>query len=480
MDRLSYMDSSLPNPGAGNRPGAYTFGGDSRGGWRTIANTNWSDFGPRIGFAYNVAKDWVIRSGYGIFYWNVSGTIGVPATGFNTTAAFASGNVGITPAFNWDNGFPQDFQKPPILTPTVQNGQNATAVLRHRGAAWPYNQQWNLTVERQFGRSFAIRTGYVGMKGTRLRSAANLNQVHPSYLSLGSGLNTNITSAQAQAAGLGAPFPGFASLWGTRATVAQALRPFPQYATVGQFNPNDGSSNYHSFQLYAQKQMSQGIDFTASYTFSKVIDDVSTQQNFYDRRADRSIGNFHQPHVVSLSYVYNLPFGPGKRFLNGSSGLAGKIAGGWTLSGLHRYSSGLPLSLSVTNNLPIFNGGLRPNAVAGADQRPAEGPGGFDPARDRYINASAFALPPAFTFGNSARYLDNLLGPAGLSEAFAILKNTGIGERVNLQFRTEISNPFNRVVFGSPATNLSSPNFGQISSQADTPRVIQLGLKLLW
>jgi hypothetical protein len=159
--------------------------------------------------------------------------------------------------------------------------------------------------------------------------------------------------------------------------------------------------------------------------------------------------------------------------------MAGKVFGGWTVSGIQTYGSGLPLSLSVVNTLPIFNGLLRPSVVAGAQQRGTIGSGRFDPGRDRWINPAAFIAPAPFTFGNTSRYI-NLRAPASLSEAFAILKNTSIRERMKIQFRAELSNPFNRTVFSSPVTNLSDPAFGQIQSQANNPRNIQLGLKVMF
>jgi hypothetical protein len=491
LDRMSYMDPFLPNPGAGNRPGAYSFigSGAGRNGLERLSDVRAKDFGPRVGFAYNMAKDWVVRGGYGIFYWSVNSQgIGIPADGFNVTASFASADTGITPAFNWDNGFPQNFTKPPIITPTVQNGLNATVSLRSRGGVWPYSQQWNLTLERQIGKTASIRAAYIGIKGSRLHAqdATNWNQVDPRYLSLGSLLNAQITSPQAQAAGFAPPFPEFVDLWGRRATVAQALRPFPQYNSVGQAAATYGNSNYHSLQVYGQKRMSRGFDFTVAYTFSKMIDDTRSfstgvgQQNYYDRRAERAISVFDQPHILAISYIYELPFGPGRAHLSGLGGLGRRIVGGWNLSGIHRYTSGVPQSLSVTNTLPIFNGTLRPNSAPGVAPRGQEGPGGFDPNRDRWIDPAAFSAPPAFTFGNTSRYLSWLRGPASLSESFAILKDTPIREQINLQFRTEISNPFNRVVFSDPQTNFSNANFGQIGSQANTPRVIQLGLKLIW
>jgi hypothetical protein len=232
--------------------------------------------------------------------------------------------------------------------------------------------------------------------------------------------------------------------------------------------------------------MSRGFDFTVAYTFSKQIDDSRAltsgvgQQNYYDRRAERSISVYDQPHILAISYVYELPFGSGRPYLAGLGGFGRRLVSGWNLSGIHRYTSGNALSLSVVNTLPIFNGTLRPNAVAGAAPRAPEGSGGFDPNRDRWINPAAFSVPAAFTFGNTSRYLGWLRGPASLAESFAILKDTEIHERINLQFRTEISNIFNRTIFSDPQTNLSNANFGQITAQSNTPRVIQFGLKLIW
>jgi len=485
--RLSYMDPFLPNSGAGNRLGAYTFAGPSRGGWDRPADTKFNNLGPRIGFAYNFSKDWVVRAGYGIFYYGIMDrtSLGTPASGFNTNAAFSSADTGVTPAFNWNGGFPQNFPHPPIISPTVQNGQSAQMSQRAHGGVWPYSQQWNLTVERQIGSSLALRGSYVAVKGTHLMAgdATNWNQVLPGYLSLGNLLNANINSAQAKAAGFSEPFAGFSDLWGTRATVAQALRPFPQYTGVSQFNPSYGDSIYHSFQLFVQKRMARGLDFTVAYTFSKAIDDTRSygsgvgQQNYYDRRGERSLSVNDQPHILTFSYVYQLPFGAGKKYL--SSGAAGKVFGGWTVSGIQTYASGLALSLSVVNTLPIFNGLLRPNVVAGVSQRGIISLGRFDPGRDRWINPAAFVAPAPFTFGNTSRYV-NLRAPVNLSESFAILKNTSIRERMRIQFRMELSNPFNRTVFSAPVTSLSDPAFGQIQSQANSPRNIQLGLKFMF
>ena len=489
LNRLSYMDPAVPNSGAGNLPGAYVFAGHS---FTRIANPDYKNFGPRFGLAYNFADKWVFRGGYGLFYWGTMDrtSLAIPADGFNVDASFASANIGITPAFNWDNGFPQNFHRPPIVAPTVENGQNAFMNLRSRGGVWPYSQQWNATVERQIGASMVIRGSYVGTKGTRLQTqydATGWNQVNPRYLALGNLLNSDINSPEAQAAGIHEPFPGFSALWGGQATVAQALRPFPQYGSVSQFNATYGSSIYHSLQVYAQKRFASGLNFTASYTFSKSIDDTSqfgdvegTFQDYYNRRAERSVSAENIPQILSFSYRYELPFGQGKAVASNWTGVAGKLVSGWIISGFHGYQSGLPISLITSNTLPLFNPGLRPNVVPGVPQRAPIGPGGFDPARDLWLNPAAFTQPPDFQFGNVGRFLANLRQPAIYSESMALLKDTRIAERFNLQFRLEISNPFNRVIFGGPSTDISSPDFGQIGSQANNPRNVQLGLKLMW
>jgi len=230
--------------------------------------------------------------------------------------------------------------------------------------------------------------------------------------------------------------------------------------------------------------MRSGFDFTVSYTFSKLIDDTNqwgsgggSYQNFYDRSAERSLSANDQRHGLAISYVYELPFGTNRKYVN--KGVGSRVLGGWLVSGIQRYLSGTPIAVVTVNNLPIFNGGLRPDVVPGVDQRAATGPGGFDPARDRWINPAAFVNPAPYTFGNAPRYL-GLRNPATLEESFAVVKDTAIRERTFIQFRAEMSNPFNRVVFAGPSGDMSSQSFGSIGSQANSPRNIQLGLKLIF
>jgi len=152
----------------------------------------------------------------------------------------------LTPAFYWDAGFPQNFSHPPLISPTVANGQNATVVQKSTGGIIPYAQQWNITLEKQFGDNILISGAYVGNKGSHLYDSLGINQLSPSLYNLGATLlGSNITSPAAVSAGIKEPFAGFSTLYGSRATVAQALRPFPQFQNVGTAASPYANSTYN-------------------------------------------------------------------------------------------------------------------------------------------------------------------------------------------------------------------------------------------
>jgi hypothetical protein len=485
LGRVSYMDPSVANPGAGNLPGAEVFGSDGTGKSQ-FSNTHYKNFGPRIGFAYSVTPKTVIRGGYGIFYAAyISEGVNIPQNGFSITPSFTSPNNGLTPAFYWDTGFPQNFSHPPNLTPTVQNGQGAQLVYPDSAGIIPYSQQYNLTIERQITDSLMASIAYVGNKGTHIYDGdASVNQLNPAYFGLGSALlQSNINSPLAQAAGISSPFPGFSQLFGSQATVAQALRPFPQYQGVSTVAAPYDNSTYNSLQIKVNKRFSQGLSGTFAYTRSKMLSDgigfttsnytgSGYRQNYYKR--EKFLYPTDQPNLFAFSVSYALPYGRGSQ-----AGVMRKIAGGWSLSAFGTYGSGYPLPIwTVNTNSIAFTGGLRPN-LTGQPIRATAGAGGFDPNRDYYLNPNAFARPAALTFGDAPAYL-NVRQPMLINESFGVFKQIRIVERASLQFRTEMTNPLNRVVFGAPTTDLSSASFGKISSQGNSPRLIQFGLKLLF
>ncbi len=482
VGRLSYMDIGVNNPSAGNLPGAMVYGGAEGFGNRFLDILKWNP-APRFGFAYKLGNDMVVRGGVGIFNSNyINQGLGLPQFGFGTTASFVSGDGGITPAFNWDNGFPQDFRRPPITEIDAANGQNVTAVLPS-DFTLPRKLQWNLLIEKQFGSDLSLSFGYVANKGTYLYEQQQINQIPDGATQRPVNvLRAPINSPLALANGVVEPFAGFAELWGGRATVAQALRPFPQFGNVGIYGSTYGNSNYHSFQHKLDKRYRGGLSGTLAYTWSKFLTDarqfdgLSGQQNQYLR--EKSYHPTDLTHILTFSMLYEMPFGQNKRFLSEARGVAGKLVEGWQISAVNSYSSGTRLPVITNNPLPFFNLALRPNLVS-EDIRSNVPMGSFDPATDVYLNRAAFAQPGAGQYGNAPRYLTQR-GPMRSDESMGIFKNTRINERITHQFRMEVVNPLNRVVFGNPITNFAAGNFGQIASTQVSPRNVQFGMKLIW
>lgn len=484
LGRISYMDITAQNTAAGNLPGAMHYGGSPGNGNRYL-DVLWNNFAPRFGIAYRVASRTVVRGGVGIFNSNyINQSLGLPAFGYSTTASFASGDSGITPAFQWDGGFPQNFRRPPVVDPTAANRQDVTAVLPNQYRL-PYKLQWNFLIEHQFANDLSMSFAYVANAGRHLYTQQRINQIGQQYENLSpSLLSSLITSPAAQAAGFREPFAGFSTLWGGQATVAQALRPFPQYANATIYGSTYGNSNYQSFQYKLDKRYSRGLTSTVAYTWSKFLTDAFMfdenpgQQTAYQR--EKSYHPSDYPHVLTFSLVWDVPFGSGRKWKS-SNGLVNGLLGGWQLATVNSYTSGSRLFVTTANTLPFFNIGLRPNLGTG-DIRSNVGMGDYDPnnpAANAYLNKSAFAQPGAGTYGNAPRALD-VRGPMRLDESFAVFKQTKIGERFTHQFRMEMQNPLNRTVFGNPTVDFTSAAFGQISSTQIGPRNIQLGMKLLF
>ncbi|MDX2154122.1 MAG: TonB-dependent receptor [Bryobacteraceae bacterium] len=481
-DNLSTFDLNLPNPAAGNRPGAMIFlgEGEGRSGLQRLADIDWKSFGPRLGIAYQLTEKTVLRSGYGIYYAQGNANAGLrdslqSSVGFVAQPVFQSQDNGVTPGFNWDGGFPQNFARPPFINPAAGNGADVRMMLRSDGRP-PYFQNWSFTIEREIAPRVNVEATYLGTKGTRIGNGlVHWNELDPQYLRLGSLLTRPFDSPEAVAAGIRSPYPGF------RGSVAQALRPYPHMQAVWNRSNPAGSSTYHALQTQVSARSFKGLDVQMAYTWAKTISDADilagggpAGQTTYNRRLEKAIATTDVPHIFALSYSYELPFGKGKRWL--SNGVASQVLGGWVFTGIHQYSVGTPIILSANNTTGLFNSVLRPNVVAGQPRRLEDD--NFDYTVDRWINPAAFTPPGSFQLGTAARSYTDLRNPNFYNENFGLLKRVTFAERVTATFRAEFFNAFNRTVFGAPQSNVSNAQFGRITSQANTPRQGQLALRL--
>ncbi len=484
-DRQSFFDPTRPNPGAGNLPGALIFAGSGpgRAGLSQVADTDWKNFGPRAGFAWQVLSKTVIRAGYGIFYGmagaGAENEIGTNTQlGFNAQPQFTVVQNG-QPAFYWDDGFPQNFVRPPSLDPAFANNQDIRNYIRVEDGRPPYIQNWQFGIQQQVGASMVFDIAYVGSKGTRLASQnIRPNQLSPAYLKYGDLLNANITSQAAIDAGFRLPYPGFTG------TVAQSLRSFPQYRTISSPTETIGNSTYNSLQVQVRKRYSHGLQFSAAYTFSKKLTDTGESQlqsqnggpmDAYNLRLDKAVSYDDPRHVLALGYTYDLPVGKGKPLLNVSNPVVNAIAGGWQVSGMLRYQGGFPLRIGGGFGLPIFSGN-RPT-YTGQPIRTSAGAGDFDPARDLWLNRAAFVNGDRFAFGNVPRTVP-ARGFPFYDEGFGLLKKFYFTERLRIEFRAEFYNVLNRTNFSPPVTDSNSVSFGKVTSQLGNPRQAQMGLRV--
>lgn len=497
LNRHSSLDPSLPNPQAGNIPGALAFANDDR---RSFDRMDKNNFGPRIGFAYSPANSTVIRGGYGLYYnllyYNDFGEAGTQ--GFNANPFFESPN-GRDPAFYWQNGFPQNYPRPPFTNPSALNRGNIDFYSTEGKPS--YTSSWNFGVEQALGGNFKVSAFYVANKGTRLFRAFNVQQIRPEHLALGDLLNRRIDDPSVVAAGFRAPYQAFVQDWGSGATLNRALRRFPQYSGVNYINNADGNSTYNSLQLKAENRFNSGLTLLAAYTWAKHLTNADSAvafgsaglQNDWDSRQGKSVSRNDRPHVLAASFLYELPVGRGKKYAN-RGGAVDKILGGWQVNGIVQYQSGPPLEFGADcPSIVAANAGFCRPSFTASDGFTGPGKETQDPnARLSYFNPSAFTVPPPFTYGNVPRAVGAIRGWKFFNENLAVFKNTYFTETVNLQFRAEAFNAFNRTIFNQPNTfvgqyDASSPgnvrrnaDFGFYQGQGNTSRVIQLGLKLIF
>jgi hypothetical protein len=460
-----------------------------------------NNFGPRIGFAYSLDENTVVRAAYGLFYSQVFSNLGGSGAlfpGFTVTQQFNRRGAGLAQPFTLSQGIPLlniNGVPDPFAAERTASATNPLQPSAQFGSISPLPEihQWSASIQRVVGFGITLDAAYVGTRGTHLPiDSTDFNSVPPEL------------------------FEQVAA--GNAAAATQLARRFPNVGTLNAFE-NVGSSIYHSAQFKATRRFSKGFGLTANYTFSKSIDDGSGIYNFsqpngidrgiiptFRRDLDRSLSSFDRPHVFTAAVQFALPFGKGKMFLNDDSSASGRILGailgGWQINALTQARSGLPDTITLANLSGI--GTLfqpRPNSNGQALQVGIQpGPGGTV----RYIQAadsSNFPLSPVgpiyvgtgatrtrilpFSIGTLGR--NTIRAPSSYNTDLSLIRRFKFGERMNFNVRAEAFNVFNQTTFlfdpagsttslpvvvsGSNQAVFNAPNFGLIDRALPARRI---------
>jgi hypothetical protein len=449
-NRLNFFDTTAINPVSGT-PGVVRFA-EMNGLPNTVYDPDWNNFGPRIGFAWKPlgSEKTVVRGGFGVFFSHPGGgTVNSASLGVEQSLTLNSPDNGITAPFYLRDGVPGLSLSAPVLDDSfgaVRIGQNPTTAVTfyERDRRTGYAMQFNFGIQRELPGQIMFEAAYVGALGRKQpNSNLTLNQIPPALLRTGA---------------------------------SQRDRPFQQFSNVTVLSPSMGVSSYNSGLFRIEKRFSHGLSFQSSYTWAKLLnnfsdpavgDESANYSNFYDRRADWGPDGNDIRHRFTWSSVYELPFGKGRRYL--SSHPIRWVVGGWSAGLLFFVQSAAPFTVTAqVNSTNAFSAGpLRADVI--------RNPILSNPTLERWFDTDAFVQPQAYAFGNQG--LNTLRGDGKVSTDISLIRSFYLTESIRLQFRGEFLNAFNHPNFGLPARSFGAANFGIVSS-SDSPRSIQLGLRL--
>jgi len=415
----------------------------------TLFDAQTKNFQPRIGFAWSpfANSKTVVRGGYGIFFLPNNAIGGAPFTQgpWAQNLTFQSPD-GVTFPITLSGGFPAvDLNAPLVIGPTT--GVNTVA----RQYTPPYMQMWNMNIQRQIRGNILVEAGWVGNNGHHLASNVQLNQVPANLLGPGN---------------------------------AQARRPYPNVGSIrdGAGSTPIGNSTYEALQARFQYRMRHGVTAQAAYTFSKTIDQfqgngsfgsftATNTQDYYNLRAEKSVALFDQTNLLSWAWISQVPFGKGRAHLN-HGGVLNALVGGWNLSSISNMQTGMPLVMGVVQNLTgSLDGGSRPNRLRNGALS------GEDRGINKWFDPAAFALPPAYAFGNDSRTEPQLRAPGTVNISGMLQKEFRFAEKRWVEFRCQAGNALNHFNPGMPNTTIGGPGVGTITG-GNGGRSLQLALKL--
>ncbi|MBY0507104.1 MAG: carboxypeptidase regulatory-like domain-containing protein [Bryobacteraceae bacterium] len=474
--QIGYIDWKNNDPVTGSRG---TFKLIEPGGYQSDPNRK--NFSPRVGLAWQVNDKTVIRSGAAIFFATFVG-VNAAATDFGNGSFLSNalflGQPNALPntppeGGSWSNPFAGGIIVPDRNTNFA--GQNVRADTRYRPNAYIGN--WSLSIQRMVKKDLMVEAAYIGSKTTHLYWNRQRNQNSPDDLAFGASLLQPVPN----------PFFGkiaAGALAGPTIQRRQLLRPFPQFLDLLIFRDPYGDLSYQSATFRVEKQYSQGMTVSLGYTISKTI--ASTAQSntwvvgpsnaLYNARYNKGIEANDIPQRIVLSYLYDFPFGKGKRWMN--TGFGAKALGNWEISGITVLQKGRPVLITAPDQTNLFNF-VSTNGRANRLKDPVLPDG--QQSLTRWFDTSAFERAAPFTVPTDSLSQPRLRGPGRVNFDWSLIKNNPFKERFNLQFRAEFYNVFNNPALDARGATMdvSNPLFGQIVLGGN-PRNIQFGVRLAY
>jgi hypothetical protein len=437
---------------------------------RSLFDAPSHNFMPRVGFAYSLSRGTVVRGGYGIFFDKIgltSNVQGFTQTGFSqTTSMVTSLDNGVSYIATLDNPFPGGILVPPGSKDGISTYLGKDISFTNPKPRTPYMQRWSMGIQRTLAGGYLVDVNYVGTRSTAVMTSRSLNYIPQEYLS------TSLVRDQATIDALSRqvpnPFAGLlpgSTLNGANASVSRLMYKYGQFTSASTMT-NEGYSWYHAAQTRIEKRFKSGYTVMGSWTWSKNMS-ATGFLNSGDKRPEEVISADDRTHRISISGIYELPFGKGRKYLATPSRVVGAVINGWQVSGIFQFQTGEPYGLGDF----IFYGDPTNIALSRGE-------------RDRFhwFNTAGFETNSSKQRANAIRYNSSRFSglraaPINLMD-MSVIKKTKLTERFNFELRAEAIDALNHAIFDIPNTSVTAGTFGTVTATKSASRKVQFALYL--